>query len=246
MRIVASLGRHGREAARQDRAQPSAYPRAGGSDQPRACRRRRSPKRGLKSHQPSARQRRCSDLRHRLAIRRRYTPPRPACPLRHDPELSSMVGGRVETESVSRAPWSCGATADSGDPDATSHVPRSGETEPGRRSRRNRASAVHIIGEPRGGRNMQGLGERSAPVVAPEPVGSCHGEPEERNYAAIERLEALLVEMRKNQSTPRETEAIREIGFEIAIAIREVGAMLTNVGWEQTFATTESSKPPDA
>ena len=70
--------------------------------------------------------------------------------------------------------------------------------------------------------------------------------PEERNYAAIERLEALLVEMRKNQSTPRETEAIREIGFEIAIAIREVGAMLTNDGWEHTFATTESSKQPDA
>jgi len=74
--------------------------------------------------------------------------------------------------------------------------------------------------------------------------------PEERNYAAIERLEqllALLLQMRENHSTPRETEAIREVGFEIALAIREVGAMLTNVGWEQTFATTsERSKPPDA
>ena len=35
-------------------------------------------------------------------------------------------------------------------------------------------------------------------------------------------------------------------GFEIALAVREVGAMLTNVGWEQTFATSERSKSPDA
>jgi hypothetical protein len=62
--------------------------------------------------------------------------------------------------------------------------------------------------------------------------------PEDKNYAAIERLERLLEELRGNPSTARETEAIREIGFEIAIAIREVGAMLLNVGWEQTFATT--------
>jgi hypothetical protein len=61
--------------------------------------------------------------------------------------------------------------------------------------------------------------------------------PEDRNYEAIERLESLLQELRANRSTAREREAIREIGFEIAIAIREVGAMLTNVGWEQTFAT---------
>ena len=60
--------------------------------------------------------------------------------------------------------------------------------------------------------------------------------PEERNYVAIERLEALLAELRASSSTARETEAIREIGFEIAIAVREVGAMLTNVGWEQTYA----------
>ena len=66
--------------------------------------------------------------------------------------------------------------------------------------------------------------------------------PENRNYAAIERLEKLLVEIRGNPSTPRETEAIREIGFELAIAIREVGAMLINVGWEQTFATGEHTK----
>ncbi len=61
--------------------------------------------------------------------------------------------------------------------------------------------------------------------------------PENRNYAAIERLERLLGELRASPSTARETEAIREIGLEIAVAIREVGAMLINVGWEQTFAT---------
>jgi len=61
--------------------------------------------------------------------------------------------------------------------------------------------------------------------------------PERRNYAEIERLETLLTALRANASTARETEAIREIGFEIAIAVREVGAMLTNVGWEQAFAS---------
>jgi hypothetical protein len=63
--------------------------------------------------------------------------------------------------------------------------------------------------------------------------------PERKNYAEIERLEKLLAELRNNASTARETEAIREIGFELAIAIREVGAMLVNVGWEQSFATTK-------
>ena len=66
--------------------------------------------------------------------------------------------------------------------------------------------------------------------------------PEDRNYAAIERLERLLEEIRSDPSKPRETEAIREIGFEIAIAVREVGAMLINVGWEQTFATTARAR----
>jgi hypothetical protein len=61
--------------------------------------------------------------------------------------------------------------------------------------------------------------------------------PERKNYVEIERLERLLVELRENRATARETEAIREIGLEIAIAIREVGAMLVNVGWEQTFPT---------
>ncbi len=66
--------------------------------------------------------------------------------------------------------------------------------------------------------------------------------PEQKNYEAIERLEALLQELRASLSTAREPEAIREVGLEIAIAIREVGAMLVNVGWEQTFP----SGRPDA
>ena len=62
--------------------------------------------------------------------------------------------------------------------------------------------------------------------------------PEQKNYAEIERLEKLLADLRSSSSTARETEAIREIGLEIALAVREVGAMLVNVGWEQSFATT--------
>lgn len=65
--------------------------------------------------------------------------------------------------------------------------------------------------------------------------------PEQRNYAQIERLEKLLEELRASRSTAREPEAIREIGLEIAVAVREVGAMLINVGWEQTFATDRSA-----
>ena len=61
--------------------------------------------------------------------------------------------------------------------------------------------------------------------------------PEQQNYEQIERLQKLLTELRASASTARETEAIREIGYEIAVAIREVGAMLVNVGWEQSFAT---------
>jgi hypothetical protein len=66
--------------------------------------------------------------------------------------------------------------------------------------------------------------------------------PEQKNYAEIARLEAPLAELRGSPSTARETEAIREIGLEIAVAIREVGAMLVNVGWEQSFATTKSGE----
>lgn len=69
--------------------------------------------------------------------------------------------------------------------------------------------------------------------------------PEQKNYVEIERLERLLAELRGDRTTARETEAIREIGLEIAIAIREVGAMLVNVGWEQTF-TTDRALPAEA
>ncbi len=71
--------------------------------------------------------------------------------------------------------------------------------------------------------------------------------PEQKNYAEITRLEQLLSELRANRSTARETEAIREIGLEIATAIREVGAMLIKVGWEQTFASdrTGAGRPRD-
>jgi hypothetical protein len=64
--------------------------------------------------------------------------------------------------------------------------------------------------------------------------------PEQKNYEAIEELERLLRELRGSPSTARETEAIREIGLEIAIAVREVGAMLINVGWEQTYPSPPS------
>jgi hypothetical protein len=65
--------------------------------------------------------------------------------------------------------------------------------------------------------------------------------PEQKNYAEIERLERLLGELREERGTHRETEAIREIGLEIALAVREVGAMLVNVGWEQSFAAERQS-----
>ena len=63
--------------------------------------------------------------------------------------------------------------------------------------------------------------------------------PEIRNDAAIQRLEGLLAELRANRSTARETEAIREIGYELAIAIREVGALLTGGGWGQASTATQ-------
>jgi hypothetical protein len=69
--------------------------------------------------------------------------------------------------------------------------------------------------------------------------------PEDRNYEAIERLERLLADLRANGGPAREDEAIREVGLEMAIAIREVGAMLINVGWEQTFATDRRSSGRD-
>ena len=60
--------------------------------------------------------------------------------------------------------------------------------------------------------------------------------PAQKNYAEIQRLEQFLRELRDDATTPRETEAIREIGLEIALAIREVGALLVNVGSEQSYA----------
>jgi len=66
--------------------------------------------------------------------------------------------------------------------------------------------------------------------------------PERKNYAEIERLEGLLQTLRESASTARETEAIREIGLEIALAVREVGAMLINVGWEQSYAANRDSQ----
>lgn len=69
--------------------------------------------------------------------------------------------------------------------------------------------------------------------------------PEQKNYAAIERLEQRLEELRAVASTAQDTEALRETGFEIAIAIREVGAMLINVGWEQTFAASDRAPHGD-
>ena len=57
--------------------------------------------------------------------------------------------------------------------------------------------------------------------------------PEQHNYEEIERLETLLAALRANSSTARETEAIREIGLEIALAVAKVGAMLINVGWSR-------------
>lgn len=67
--------------------------------------------------------------------------------------------------------------------------------------------------------------------------------PEQKNYEAIERLEALLGELRAGPAATGEVEALREIGLEIAIAVREVGAMLINVGWEQTYASNRTAEP---
>ena len=44
--------------------------------------------------------------------------------------------------------------------------------------------------------------------------------PEQQNHQQIERLQQLLTELRASPSTARETEAIRETGLEIALAIR--------------------------
>jgi hypothetical protein len=66
--------------------------------------------------------------------------------------------------------------------------------------------------------------------------------PEQRNYTEIERLESLLAALRARPRTDDQADALREVGLEIALAVREVGAMLVNVGWEQSYA---AQKPPD-
>jgi hypothetical protein len=65
--------------------------------------------------------------------------------------------------------------------------------------------------------------------------------PEQRNCEEIFRLDHLLIQLRADRSTARETEAIREIGLEVALAVREVGAMLVNVSWEQSYAADKSA-----
>ena len=65
--------------------------------------------------------------------------------------------------------------------------------------------------------------------------------PEQRNHEEVDRLEHLLIQLRANRSTARDTEAIREIGLEIAIAAREVGAMLVDVGWKQSYAADKTA-----
>jgi len=66
--------------------------------------------------------------------------------------------------------------------------------------------------------------------------------PEQRNYTEIERLESLLAALRARPRTDDQADALREVGLEIALSVREVGAMLVNVGWEQSYA---ARKPPD-
>ena len=60
--------------------------------------------------------------------------------------------------------------------------------------------------------------------------------PEQKNYTEIERLESLITALRAEPGTTDQADAIREVGLEIALAVREVGAMLVNVGWEQSYA----------
>ncbi len=57
---------------------------------------------------------------------------------------------------------------------------------------------------------------------------------EVENYGEIERLEKALETLRQQGGTARETEAIREIGLEIALAVRHVGAMLASANSEQS------------
>ena len=61
-------------------------------------------------------------------------------------------------------------------------------------------------------------------------TGTRHASPEEKNFAEIERLEGLLEDLRAAAATT---------------TVREVGAMLINVGWEQSYAAdrTDAKRP---
>ena len=65
--------------------------------------------------------------------------------------------------------------------------------------------------------------------------------PQDKNAAEIDRLERLLRELREDASTARETEAIREIGLEIALAVRDVGALMAGVGWSSPADGAEAA-----
>lgn len=65
--------------------------------------------------------------------------------------------------------------------------------------------------------------------------------PENKNYEEIVRLEERLRELRSSPAALGESEALREAGLEIALAVREVGAMLINIGWEQTYPQNASA-----
>ena len=67
--------------------------------------------------------------------------------------------------------------------------------------------------------------------------------PERLNYARIEDLERRVNELRGREASSA-ADAIREAGMEIAIAVREVGAMLVNVGWEQAYGGNGGSDTP--
>jgi hypothetical protein len=68
--------------------------------------------------------------------------------------------------------------------------------------------------------------------------------PRDKNAAEIDRLEQLLRELRADASTARETEAIREIGLEIALAVRDVGALMAAAGWQPQGEGAEAAMRP--
>jgi hypothetical protein len=113
--------------------------------------------------------------------------------------------------------------------------------------RQNRISAPHTVFKRLAIRRSPLLRQsagRLAQAVGEQETGGLHN-PEQKNYEAVERLEGLLREVRANRHEAREAEAIREIGLEIAIAVREVGAMLINVGRAQTYASNRPSATHD-